>query len=57
MHDWEVKVVSYFFEGLYSHRVRQGDKDKICWIPSKRKKFDVKSYYHVLSIHASSPFP
>jgi len=24
VHDWEVEVVSYFFELLYSHGVRQG---------------------------------
>jgi hypothetical protein len=24
--------------------------NRICWIPSKRHKFEVKSYYHVLTI-------
>jgi hypothetical protein len=42
--EWEVEVVSIFFELLYSKRVRQGIEDKICWIPSKRKSFEVKSY-------------
>ena len=49
-------MVSYFCAGLYSH-VRQGNEDKICWIPCKRKKFDVKSCYHVLSMHVSFSFP
>jgi hypothetical protein len=50
-------IWSSFFEMLYSLRVRQGGEDRICWIPSKRRKFEVRSYYHVLSIPASSPFP
>jgi hypothetical protein len=52
-----VDLVSSFFEMLYSLRVRQGDVDRICWIPSKRHKFEVKSYYHVLTIPTGSPFP
>jgi hypothetical protein len=51
VHDWEVEAVSYFFE-LYFHVLRQGRDDRICWIPSKMRKFEVKSYYHVLSIPA-----
>jgi hypothetical protein len=43
MHDWEVKVVSRFFEFLYSQKVRYGGGDTICLIPSKRKSFDLKS--------------
>jgi hypothetical protein len=33
----------------------QGSGDKILWIPSKRKLFELKSYYHVLSTPASFP--
>jgi hypothetical protein len=40
--------VSRFFELLYSQTVRPGGEDKICWIPSKRKSFEVKLYYQVL---------
>jgi hypothetical protein len=29
VHDWEVEVVSSFFQ-LYSHRLRQGGEDRIC---------------------------
>jgi hypothetical protein len=47
-------VVSSFVELFYSHGVRQGGDDRNCWIPSKRKKFEVKSYYHVLSKFPSS---
>jgi hypothetical protein len=45
VHDWEVDLVSSFLRMLYSLRVRQGDADKICWIPSKGNKFEVRSYY------------
>jgi hypothetical protein len=61
VHDWEVEVVSSFFELLYSQRVRHGGEDILCWIPSKRKSFEVKSYYQVLSnpisnVRASFPW-
>jgi hypothetical protein len=42
---------------LYSLRVRQGDADKICWIPSKGNKFEVRSYYQVLTTSTGSLFP
>jgi hypothetical protein len=35
VHDWEVEVVSKFFE-LYSQRVKHGGEDTICWISSIR---------------------
>lgn len=41
-------MVSSFFELLYSYKVREGGEDIICWIPSKRIQFKVKSYKHVL---------
>jgi hypothetical protein len=47
VHDWEVEVVFAFYE-LYSQRVRQGGEDTICCIPSKRKLFEVKSYFRVI---------
>jgi hypothetical protein len=49
-------VVSGFFE-MYSQRVRHGSNDTICWIPSKRKTFEVKSYYQVLSNDVRSCLP
>jgi hypothetical protein len=33
-----------------------GSEDRICWIPSKMRKFEERSYYHVLSIPVSSHF-
>jgi hypothetical protein len=49
VHDWKVEVVSVFFELLYSQRLRHGGEDATCSIPSKRKSFEVKSCYQVLS--------
>jgi hypothetical protein len=59
--DWEVELVSRFFELLYSQKVRYGGEDKLCWIPSKTKSFEVKLYYQVLSnpistVRASFPW-
>jgi hypothetical protein len=47
IHDWELDEVSRFFKLLYSQQVRHSGVDKMCWIPSKRKNFGVKSYYKV----------
>jgi hypothetical protein len=49
-------LVTSFFDLLYSIKLRQGGEDKICWIPSKKQKFEVRSFYHSLSIHVVSPF-
>jgi hypothetical protein len=49
VHDWELEEVTHFFALLYSQKIRCGGEDKICWIPSKRNTFDVKSYYKSLS--------
>jgi hypothetical protein len=57
IHDWEVEVVSRFFELLYSQRVRHRGEDTICWIPFKKKLFEVKSYYQVLSNPTISILP
>jgi hypothetical protein len=46
VHDWELEGVSCFFALLYSQKIRFGGEDKICWVPSKRDTFEVKSYYH-----------
>jgi hypothetical protein len=56
VHDWEVEGVSRFFELLYSLKVRCEGEDKLFWIPSRRKSFEVNSY-KVLSIPIHSSFP
>ena len=47
IHDWEMEVVSQFFELPYSQQIRQNGLDKICRLPLERKNFEVKSYYQV----------
>jgi hypothetical protein len=54
--DWEVDLVLAFFGVLYSLRWRQGSEDCIRWIPSKRKKFEVRSFFHELSTSGGSFF-
>jgi hypothetical protein len=50
LHGWEVDLVISFFDLLYSIKLRHDNEDKICWIPSKRRTVEVRSFYHVLSI-------
>ena len=56
VHDWEVDFVT-FFDLLYSNRLRQGGEDKLCWIPSNKRKFEVRLFYHVLSTLVGSTLP
>jgi hypothetical protein len=34
-----------FYDLLYSLKLRQGGEDRIWWIPSKRRKFEVRSFF------------
>jgi hypothetical protein len=43
VHEWEVESITSFFNLLYSPRLRRGDKDKICWIPSTGSPFSWKN--------------
>jgi hypothetical protein len=56
VHDWEMDLVISFFDLLYSLRLRQGGGDEIYWIPSERRIFEVKSFYHALCTPVGSPF-
>jgi hypothetical protein len=42
--DWDVDMVLAFF-GMYFLKWRQGGENCIRWIPSKRKKFEVRSFF------------
>jgi hypothetical protein len=60
MHDWEVDLITSFFgllTLLYSLKLRQGGEHKVCWIPSKSRKFEERSFYHALCTPTGSPFP
>jgi hypothetical protein len=43
--DWELETVTALMELLYSYPIRRGSLDELCWRPSSRKVFTVRSYY------------
>jgi hypothetical protein len=47
--DWEVEMVLYFYEWLYSHQIQHGAVDRLVWSLSKRGHFEVKSFYKALA--------
>jgi len=53
--DWDVDMVLAFF-GMYFLKWRQGGENCIRWIPSKRKKFEVRSFFMSYILGVSS-FP
>ena len=55
--DWELDVISSFFEMLYSCRISQGIVDHIRWSPSKKGLFEVKLFYKALSSQNYEVFP
>jgi hypothetical protein len=55
--DWELEMVMSFFEQLYSTRVRHGEVDRAVWILSKRRNFEVKTFYKALVCHEAASFP
>jgi hypothetical protein len=57
VHDLEVDVVSSLFNVIYSVRLLQGVEDKICWILSKGRSFEVKTFYKALISNAHLSFP
>ena len=55
--DWEVEMVMSFFDQLYSTRVRHGEVDRVVWNLSKRRNFEVKTFYKALACHEAVSFP
>jgi hypothetical protein len=55
--DWELDVISSFFEMLYSCKISQRIVDCIRWSPFKKGLFEVKSFYKALSNLANEVFP
>jgi hypothetical protein len=56
-HDWEVDVLASFFTLLYSNSLDRDGKDKLWWSPSRKGKFDVRSFYKSLAFKETSHFP
>jgi hypothetical protein len=57
IHDWEVDVVTAFFQKLQTISIRMGSQDKLWWIPSKKCIFKVKDFFGASSIAEGSSFP
>jgi hypothetical protein len=45
------------YEQLYSTRVRHGEVDRVVWNLSKRRNFEVKTFYKALVCHEAASFP
>ena len=56
-HDWEVETLASFYSCLYSCKLRGEGEDKLWWVPLRKGKFEVKSFYQVLSPCGSTSFP
>jgi hypothetical protein len=56
VHDWESEVLASFYTLLYFHRMIREGEDKIWWVPSRKGKFDVRSFYNILARKEASPF-
>jgi hypothetical protein len=53
LNDWEVEDLVVFYSLLYSFTLG-GGADKIWWVPSKKGKFEVRSFYNILTSNVSS---
>jgi hypothetical protein len=56
-HDWEVDILTSFFSLLYSISLDRDGEDKLWWSPSRKGKFDVRSFYKSLAFKETSRFP
>jgi hypothetical protein len=56
-HDWELEFFTSFFDKLYSISLRQNGVDKLYWIPSKSRRFEISLFYNVLVPLDSTHFP
>jgi hypothetical protein len=56
-HDWEVVVFASFYSLLYSSSKSRVGEDKLWWTPSRKGKFDVRSFYKALVCMDAVSFP
>jgi hypothetical protein len=56
LNDWEVDDLASLYSLLYSYNLDGGD-DKMWWVPNRKGKFEVKSFYFILNSAVSFPFP
>jgi len=50
-------MVMFFYEQLYSIRIRHGEVDRVVWTLSKRRNFEVKTFHKALVCHEAVSFP
>ena len=55
--DWELEAVVSFLDLLYTSSITRGGLDSMHWKLSRSGKFEVKSYYKVLTQVDHPPFP
>ncbi len=55
--DWELESITEFIALLYSVKIGSDEHDVLCWNPSSRDIFEVKSFYNVLHTGAAHHFP
>jgi hypothetical protein len=56
LNDWEVEDLASLYSLLYSYKLG-GGADKIWWVPNRKGKFEVSSFYDILISNVSIPFP
>jgi hypothetical protein len=56
LNDWEMDDLASLYNLLYSYNLG-GGVDKIWWVPNRKGKFEVKSFYFILNSSVSFPFP
>jgi hypothetical protein len=56
LNDWEVDDLVSLYSLLYTFKWGHG-VDKIWWVPNKKGKFEVKSFYSILNSSICFPFP
>jgi hypothetical protein len=52
-----VELVLSFYEQLYLTRIRNGEVDRLVWNLSKRRSFEVKTFYIALACQEAVSFP
>ena len=57
VHDWEVNVVTAFFQKLQSVSIQRESQDKLWWIASKKGTFKVKDFFRALTRVEGRGFP
>jgi hypothetical protein len=56
-HGWEVEMVLSFYEQLYYTPIQHGEVDRLVLNLSKRRSFEVKTFYRALDCQEAVSFP